>query len=330
MYRFGNGKYKQFEGIEIVAENCVKARVKDLAVEGKTYQNLIDYYNWSVVNNKYGSLCYYKLVKPSTIYTAIVHNPSNEYNLRIYWNETIFTYKSLVVPPNSTLISTNTSKADAPTNGLLFKNSANMEAGIKFEAVLLESDYTTNTDLPESIDGIESVAERENNILSVEVNEDITPLNLPIPLRSLPNGTCDTIEGDKLVQRVGKVTFDGSEDWKSGYTTAGNLVFYLINTNFKELSSMICDTYIVGNTLKDKSIYCGNSWRPQIRDDSCTTVEEFKQLLSENPVTIYYELAEPITHSLEIPQLATVKGTNIISTENNIKPKITMKVKVKK
>ena len=37
---FGNGKYKTFEGTEISIENCLKAKVKDLVVEGKTYQNL--------------------------------------------------------------------------------------------------------------------------------------------------------------------------------------------------------------------------------------------------------------------------------------------------
>lgn len=42
---------------------------------------------------------------------------------------------------------------------------------------------------------------------------DIT-YKLNEPLRSLPNEVCDTIEGNKLVQRVGKVVIDGSESWK--------------------------------------------------------------------------------------------------------------------
>ena len=33
---FSNGKYKTFEGTEISIENCLKAKVKDLVVEGKT------------------------------------------------------------------------------------------------------------------------------------------------------------------------------------------------------------------------------------------------------------------------------------------------------
>ena len=42
---FRNGKYKTFEGTEIVAENCVKAKVKDLVVEGKTIQDTEDLSN---------------------------------------------------------------------------------------------------------------------------------------------------------------------------------------------------------------------------------------------------------------------------------------------
>ena len=76
--------------------------------------------------------------------------------------------------------------------------------------VLLEGDYTT-TELPE-INGIESVSEKENNVLSVKINDNTTTLNLPIPLRSLPNNVCDTIEGNKLVQRVGKVVLENIKD----------------------------------------------------------------------------------------------------------------------
>lgn len=41
------------------------------------------------------------------------------------------------------------------------------------------------------------------------------------PLRSLPNGVCDTIEGDNVIRRVGKVVLDGSETYtcdKKPYT----------------------------------------------------------------------------------------------------------------
>ena len=59
------------------------------------------------------------------------------------------------------------------------------------------------------------------------------------------------------------------------------------------------------------------------------TSTDFDNYLKSNPTTIYYPLAEPIIHSLETPQLATVRGTSIIATTNNIKPNLKIKVKVK-
>ena len=65
-------------------------------------------------------------------------------------------------------------------------------------------------------------------------------------------------------------------------------------------------------------------------NDTGFNIYTFRTWLSENPITVYYELATPIIHDLEIPELRTSKGTNIITTSNNIKPNMTMKVKVKK
>lgn len=161
---------------------------------------------------------------------------------------------------------------------------------------------------------IKSVAEEEDNTIFIKINDYIvTNISLPIPLRSLPNGVADTIEGNKLVQRVGKVTYNGQENWEGVQVSTNVLVFYLSNTNFKELSSLICDTYTVGATSKDKTITCGNAWRPKIRDDSCSTTEEFKQLLAKNPVTVYYELATPIETEIT-PDMILINGEPITDT----------------
>lgn len=163
--------------------------------------------------------------------------------------------------------------------------------------------------------------------LATPIETEITPNMILINGESitdtvgieLPNGTKDSIENDYYVKRVGKVTYNGQEDWKFGTTAANIKVFYLINTDFKELALMLCDSYKVQvTTLEDKSIYCGNSWRPQIRDDSCSTVDEFKQLLSENPVTVWYELATPV----KIPLFSIKEGLTTLKSTNNITPQI--------
>ena len=181
------------------------------------------------------------------------------------------------------------------------------------------------------------MAERENNILSVKINDNTTPLNLPIPLRSLPNGVADTIEGNKLVQRIGKVTLDGTEEM--GFYNASNYIRFTIKmpTEAKAYNKRTA-VYAKGYHFEDvknedKVIFSSaveGANRLYIYNYDYKTVNDFKAHLTENPLEVYYELAEPVIHSLEVPSISTSKGTNIITTTNNIKPKISMKVKVKK
>lgn len=239
LYKFGNGKYKTFEGTEISIENCVKAKVKDLVVEGKTIQDT------------------------------------------------------------------------------------------------------------EDLSNIESVTERENNILSVKINDNTTTLNLPIPLRSLPNNVCDTIEGNKLVQRVGKAVLDGSIIPIANKTNIEGKYRWIMfkdnsikNINPSSNVYLNCDRYNATSVL---NTYLGKEgiaqrnientivlYLEKYSDGSDISRNAIIEDLKINPATVYYILETPIIHSLEIPQLATTKGTNIITTSNNIKPKLSMKVKVKK
>lgn len=447
---FGNGKYTTFEGTEIVAENCLKARVKDLVVEGKTYQNLFNaelnqgHVNSSLTAQQNLRVNSDGFTLNSTTYT--IYAPSG-YEVLVYQNygfsgDKYIAWANKIVWTNSS--STNNIR-------IMVRKPDNSEITVDEvigKVILLEGDYT-NTDLPDSIDGIESVAERENinllknvewydgfinlntgevetltsypnakyselieinsnqlyktniteninglrirlykadgsfirnsgtlysfnrlyqsginyfskirllvlnaeqyplpitpyviandeNInypypLKLKVNEEINPINLPIPLRSLPNGVADTIEGDKLVQRVGKVVLNGSENWTE--SSSYNIIQITLVCNHKPQQNVFISNIFnsVGNHDKE-GVSFGNSLNLWINKDRLTSpdIRGAKQWLSENPVTIYYELATPIIHDLTVPQLSTAKGTNIITTSNNIKPKISMKVKVKK
>lgn len=344
------GKYKTFEGTEIVAENCVKAKVKDLRVEGKTYQNLFK-----------AELSQGHVGNSSTTYDFRVNSEGisleeKTYTLYINTNYQLLLYYDYVNTGSSyvswtdKIVWTNSTK----TNNIriMVKKTDNSEITVDEvigKIVLLEGDYT-NIDLPSSINGIESVAERENNILSIKINDIITPLNLPIPLRSLPNGVADTIEGNKLVQRVGKVVLDGTENWALRVTNDDYLVYNCAGLNILKTSTdygrssqkMICEQFAPSNisnmdsTAITKEGIClresGTGFILSISKNKLDTqnLVGFKSYLKSNPVTVYYELATPVIHELTIPSISTTKGTNIITCDNNIKPKLSMKVKVKK
>ena len=77
------GKYKTFEGTEISIENCVKAKVKDLRVEGKTYQNLVsnlDELVGKVYTKKNEAKVVSNLLKVSTTYTFIINISEANYS----------------------------------------------------------------------------------------------------------------------------------------------------------------------------------------------------------------------------------------------------------
>ena len=219
---FGNGKYKTFEGTEIVAENCVKAKVKDLVVEGKTYQNLVsnlDELVGKVYTRDTVAIIDSTLFKANTTYTAMVAISESSYSSEKYGAIFSVFYPTLtngyrdISLKDGTFKLTFSTKGEIPSKiqlGVQYGNS-NTSSFKLDNLVILEGDYT-NIDIPNSINGIESVAEREKKLLSIKINDNTTTLNLPIPIRSLPNGTCDTIEGNKLMQRVGKVVLDGSAD----------------------------------------------------------------------------------------------------------------------
>lgn len=322
------GKYKTFEGTEISIENCLKAKVKDLRVEGKTYQNLFK-----------AELSQGHVGNSSTTYDFRVNSEGisleeKTYTLYINTNYQLLLYYDYVNTGSSyvswtdKIVWTNSTK----TNNIriMVKKTDNSEITVDEvigKIVLLEGDYT-NIDIPNSINGIESVSERENNVLSVKINDNTTTLNLPIPLRSLQNNVCDTIEGNKLVQRVGVRTLDGTEGWTVDITKS-----FIFTSLKKEVpnSDIICDNLICGKFDTGNCIWVGDKGIGFWLDSGTGNVDKDKSIkwLQENPVTVFYELATPIIHDLEVPSIST-KGTNTITTTNNIKPKLSMKVKVEK
>lgn len=346
---FGNGKYKTFEGTEISIENCVKAKVKDLIVEGKTYQNLVSNLN-ELVGNIYTVKSNAKvkanLLKVSTTYTFIFNISEANYSYTDFGAIMVINYPTLstnyvnISKKNGIFKVRYTTREEIPKS-ISISPHANNDTSSSFKLnnlIILEGDYT-NIDLPNSINGIESVTEKEGNVLSVKINDNTTTLNLPIPLRSLPNNVCDTIEGNKLVQRVGKVVLDGSESNISIENQTEEYTRVFMNTvlNKKAVAPSVgfCNKLLYEAVHKNtyEHIYVTNySIWVFIKTTNLTSndVDGVKTYLKNNSLTVYYELATPIIHNLEIPSISTTKGINVITCENNIKPKLKLKVKVKK
>ena len=342
------GTYTQFEGANIVAENCLGARVRDLVINGKTYQNLCSklvLYQGPVDNNhndlrdKRVSSENFSLKVGK--YTIIMIDENME--IALYPN--YISASSSFITWTNCIVWDNTSEGNDIKLVVRKKSQSNITVDeVIGKVILLEGDYS-NTDLPDSIDGIKSVAEEEDNTIFIKINDYIvTNINLPIPLRSLPNGTCDTIKNNQLIQRVGKIVIDGTQSFKLNNINQSKTTrcyFTLDNANIsKGANNLICNWYIREGKHGDYEYIIIQS----IAEETSNTVfisvlnskletrdvNGMKKYFSENPLPVYYELTTPITHSLEIPSINTVSKTNTITTSNNIKPVISCKLKLSK
>lgn len=188
-----------------------------------------------------------------------------------------------------------------------------------------------------------STTECEANFKNIGIyGAATTEISLPQPLRSLPNDVKDTIEGNKMIQRIGKLVVNGTNNIFISSVRENTILLYVTNSTIKNtIESSL--PFLSDSLLKTTSCWSqdiegifqankNNRFILSILRSKLagTTANDIKAYFKENPMTLYYELETPIVHDLTIPSIYTEKGTNIITTTNNIKPKLSMKVKVKK
>ena len=157
--------------------------------------------------------------------------------------------------------------------------------------------------------------------------------NIGEPLRSLPNGVCDEIRNNnglwELIRRVGKVILDGSEDEKFTYEEIGSnleyILFSYLGLPTQSSAGLLCDKFVayphsIYSTNKE-GCYFVNNFKIKVlktKLPSANTVG-FRQWLSQNPTTFYYQLAEPTTTPIE-PIEFEVKPLATMTINSEIAP----------
>lgn len=164
------------------------------------------------------------------------------------------------------------------------------------------------------------------------------------PKNGIPNGAYDFIEWcadgtRKECQRVGVAVFDGSTDeqWNvtPSYNTTDYNAFYVRQyaTNSHKLyaGEAICDklSLLMYSELLGANVggfFMGDATDKQILvrvSNSITNVTELRTWLSQNPLTVYYELAEPIigdiSDILPSDNFIGVEGGGTLTFENEHK-----------
>ena len=242
-------------------------------------------------------------LKPSTKYSlSFKGTPNNVY----YANENVFEYVQLKVDANGYAkgILTTLSKIDA--------SDTKQHNGTEW--VVLKNNQENQA----------------HNITEVMFNLGEQPLpyepySEQVLVHQTPNGLhgigdvtdmVDSGKGQRINVFAQKV-FNGSENWLLGSGQGTHKRFYLSNA-FDDIDTSVLGDDNVPNALctafrpaTPNETYMGgvNTFSINARKVlyvccSCTTVEEFKQKLSENPMTVYYQLAEPIVTDLTDEELA--------------------------
>lgn len=158
------------------------------------------------------------------------------------------------------------------------------------------------------------------------------------PLRGIPNSIRDYIDNNgKYVRKINKTIITGNENWEQWNTTFTNVMAFKLSTSkIKSNGSMICDKFVVDNIKAGsgiEDIECvgkpeGSLLHFKILKSKLSTqdVAGFKAFLKANPVTLYYELAEPTTTQLEPINLKSYEGTTHIMSDNLLAPTISCKI----
>ena len=136
----------------------------------------------------------------------------------------------------------------------------------------------------------------------------------------------------KIVKRIGKVVFDGSEGWsKSDFTEIDRYILRKVSNINLKLTVGLCNTYTVdisetGGTELGK-ILLYPTYYDQISvnfaEYGTSTVETFKDYLKNNPIVLCTDLIEPQEIPLSaaemsvLRRLMTYSGTTNISNSDN-------------
>lgn len=185
-----------------------------------------------------------------------------------------------------------------PNNGIATTNKGNLLQLIKDGDVQI----TLQEKGKPAIYAYTSIDDVKTSILS-------TPKD--IELRSIGN-LCDTLDckTGELVQHIGKTTLNGSENWEKNY----------VSSDEKYLVAQIPNFFDANVTLKETQLSCdkmkvsyGHEWAKEekvmvnggtlivfISTEKASDINKFKAWLSENPLTVQYELTNPVITTVDL------------------------------
>lgn len=175
--------------------------------------------------------------------------------------------------------------------------------------IVFEIKKVDNTELLSS--DIESIkimlVEADENVPYEPYTEQTVQIAIDKPLRGVGEYK-DTITKDGIVRKIKRTVFDGSEDEKWGIGIEREYVIHFVSTQFSDATKINEHQ----RSMMDKLKWSSGVWgRDEIGQDMFARIlrinmpktltpdlQTFKTWLSQNPLTVDYVLAEPVTEPL--------------------------------
>jgi hypothetical protein len=256
----------------------------------------------------------------------------------------------VILPGESKLVEVTDSAASVGLRGRLHFYSVNVEDSLDFIAYQPEAyEHQKSPDNPYILTGA-----GESGTIPIVVSDGTNSqtVNVPVsaPLHSLPNGVRDELDvsGGKIIRWVGKFIFDGSEDerwmvnvpWDAQYTNIAHAQS-LVSWNWKVgQTGALCNkfefaTEKTGRDLGKEQSSChttnagftlqiSRSRIPEYTTDLTKKQREVlvEAWLSANPVTILYELAEPVIETIPPIDIPLYYPDCTITTTDETEPEM--------
>ena len=145
----------------------------------------------------------------------------------------------------------------------------------------------------------------------IELGSTATTYESYDPNNTVYGGYVDPAAGE-LVSEWNTIVVDGSNDENWQLAESGLIFALVINGMLNSRTVPICDRYYATNPLN-------TSFNLRLPKDQLgvDTIAEFRAILSENPLTVIYPVADPIHYPLTKQQIKSLLGTNAVWSNTN-------------
>ena len=184
--------------------------------------------------------------------------------------------------------------------------------------------YYVSADLPiEPLSDIQVQCELGSTATAYEAYNGTTyPITWTDEAGTIYGGTLDVTTGT-LTKTHGFIEFDGSNDEDWGVISGNNRAYIAVSDiDVSTPDSGIADIYA---NMYEKGAYSGNGNRITARYNiaqinifdtvNVTSISDWRTFLSNNHLTVCYELATPVVYSLTPEQIMLIAGTNNVNCD---------------